>query len=134
MSTYLLAQDVGIKGITIPLKTKEVFDAEFADKTSLFLKGNNNNLVKAEQAIQEFCLASRAHINWNKTVGLWISQSDPPSSLPDPNFQWIPKGTAIRYLGCQIGVELFAKQQLAPLLMNIRRKLLSWSSSPLSLT
>jgi hypothetical protein len=133
MSSYLLAQDVGIKGITIPLTTKEVLDAEFADDTCLFLTGHNNNLLKAEQAIQEFCLASGARINWNKTVGLWISQSDPPSWLPDPNFRWIPKGTAIRYLGCQIGVELSAEQQLAPLLMNIRRKLLSWSSSRLSL-
>jgi hypothetical protein len=51
MSTYLLAQDVGIKGITIPLTTKEVLDAEFVDDTCLFFKGNNNNLVKAEQAI-----------------------------------------------------------------------------------
>jgi hypothetical protein len=84
---YLLAQDVGIKGITIPLTIKEVLDAKFVDDTCLFLKGNINNLVKAEQAIQEFCLPLGAHINWNKTVGLWISQFDPPSWLPDPYFR-----------------------------------------------
>jgi hypothetical protein len=72
--------------ITIPLRTKEVLDVEFADDTCLFLKGNNNNLVKAEHAIQEFCLAPGARINWNKTMGLWISQSDPHSWLLDPNF------------------------------------------------
>ena len=39
----------------------------------------------------------------------------------------------VRYLGCQIGLELTAEQQIAPLLLSIRRKLIFWSSARLSL-
>ena len=57
----------------------------------------------------------------------------PPEWLPDPSFRWIPEGTPVRYLGCQIGLELTAEQQIAPLLLSIRRKLIFWSSARLSL-
>ena len=40
---------------------------------------------------------------------------------------------AIHYLGCYIGLQLSAKQQIAPLLLSIRRKLTHWSSTHLSL-
>ena len=48
-------------------------------------------------------------------------------------FQWIPPGTSVRYLGCHVGLELSAEQQIAPLLLSIRRKLVFWSSARLSL-
>ena len=39
----------------------------------------------------------------------------------------------MRYLGCHIGLDLLAEQQVAPLLLSIRWKLLFWSSARLSL-
>lgn len=53
--------------------------------------------------------------------------------MPAPGFKWIPPGTAVvRYLGCQIGLDLSPKQQIAPLFLSIWKKLLFWSSAHLS--
>ena len=78
-------------------------------------------------------MALGARINWSKTAGLWIGPTEPPSWTPDPGFRWIPKGTPVRYLGCQIGIDLSPEQQIAPLLLSMRQKLLGWSKSRLSL-
>lgn len=43
-----------------------------------------------------------------------------------------PSGTAVRYLGCHVGLDLTAEQQIVSLLLSIRRKLLFWSSASLS--
>ena len=56
-----------------------------------------------------------------------------PTWSPDVLFRWVPAGTSVRYLGCQVGLELTAEQQIAPLLLSIRRKLIFWSSARLSL-
>ena len=39
----------------------------------------------------------------------------------------------MRYLGCQIGIDLSAEQHIVPLLLSIQKKLLHWSSTRLSL-
>ena len=90
-------------------------------------------MVRAERAIETFCTASGARINWRKTVGFWISDSPTPQWMPDSGFRWVPPGTPVRYLGCQVGLELAPEQQIAPLLLSIRRKILFWSSARLSL-
>ena len=38
----------------------------------------------------------------------------------------------MRYLGCQVGLDLTAEQQIAPLLLSIQKKLLHWSSARFS--
>ena len=45
----------------------------------------------------------------------------------------MPAGTPVRHLGCQVGLDLIAEQQIAPLLLSIRKKLLFWSTAHLSL-
>ena len=87
----------------IPPMLHELIDAEFADDMVLYLRGNLDNMQKAEKAIKTFCQASGARINWNKIVGFWVGADDPPTWFPDPCFKWIPKGTN---LGCQIGLEI----------------------------
>lgn len=44
-----------------------------------------------------------------------------------------PEGIALRYLGCQIGLNIALKLQIAPLLHSIRKKLMYWSTQQLSL-
>ena len=58
-------------------------EAEFTDDTRLFLKGTNSNLQLAEMAIDNFCKASKAKINWSKTVGFWVGKEAPPIWSPD---------------------------------------------------
>ena len=133
MSAYLNHVSIGLKGISLPIIESELLDVEFADDTGLYLEGASDNLMRAELAIGNFCIASGAKINWHKTVGLWIGDSTPLNWCPDPNFRWIEKGTPVRYLGCQVGIDLTAEQQINPLLLTIRKKLIYWSSAKLSL-
>ena len=130
----LTAEVVGVKGLTIPVTPEqEVLDAEFADDTGLYLHDSLENLVRTKLAICVFCQTSGARINWHKTVGFWVGPDNPPNWSLDPYFRWISKGTTIRYLGCQVGLEVSSDGQIAPLLLTIRRKLLYWCSVKLSL-
>ena len=65
-------------------------------------------------------------------MGFWIGQEEPPNWSPDAHFRWIPRGTPVRYLGCQVSIELSPAHQIAPLLLTIRKKLLNWSTTKLS--
>ena len=133
MSSFLASQEVGLQGLRLPIREEELLDAEFADDTAMYLQGQLANLRCFERALETFCDASGAQINWHKSCGFWIGQGDPPQWFPSPQFQWVPAGTPVRYLGCQIGIDLSAEQQIAPLLLSIRKKLLHWSSARLSL-
>ena len=94
-------------------------DVEFVDDTSLYLHGQEASLVQVERAIETFCAASGALINWRKTVGFWVSDRPTPPWSQDPGFRWTPLRTAVRYLGCQVGLELAPEQQITPLLLSI---------------
>ena len=74
MSIYLTATTIGLQGLSLPVTGEEILDAEFADDTGLVLKGTKSNLQQAEMAIDTFCKASRAKINWSKTVGFWVGK------------------------------------------------------------
>ena len=133
MSLFLTAEDVGLKGIAMPIDGTNVVDVEFADDTSLYLDCHNNNLQKMYTAMQTFCIASGAAINWNKSVGFWVSSdSTTPQWSPHPDFRWVPEGTSVRYLGCQVGLNISSEIQVASLLLKIRKKLMFWSKAKLS--
>ena len=116
MSSYLSDVVVGIQGLRIPHSMEELLDTEFADHTSLYVQGTETNLRMVEKALEVFCLGSGAKINWSKTIAFWVSELPLPSWMPHPEFRWIPEGTAIRYLGCQIGIKIAPELQIAPLL------------------
>ena len=132
MSSFLASQEVGLQGLRLPIREETVLDAEFADDTAMYLRGHEANLRRFEGALEIFCAASGAQINWHKSCGFWTGRGSPPQWLPSPQFRWIPSGTPVRYLGCQIGIDLTAEQQIAPLLLSIRKKLLHWSSAHLT--
>jgi hypothetical protein len=48
-----------------------VWDQTFANDTALYLKDSPSNLSKARVALELFCLASGAKINWGKSVVIW---------------------------------------------------------------
>ena len=117
MSSYLSDVVVGIQGLRIPHTTEELLDTEFVDDKSLYVQGTKTNLRMVEKALEVFCLGSGApKINWSKTIAFWVSELPLPSWMPHCEFRWIPKGTAVRYLGCQIGIKIAPQLQIAPLL------------------
>ena len=66
---FFIVEEVGLRGIAMPLDGTNVVDVEFADDTSLYLDGHINNLQKMYTTVQTFCMASGASINWNKSMG-----------------------------------------------------------------
>jgi hypothetical protein len=113
---YLTAANINLQGLRLPLQEGSLLDAEFANDTGLYLDGNLENLSRVENALEIFCQGSGALINWNKSVAFWVSSEPIPSWSPSPHFKWIPKGEAVRYLGCQVGLELPPEAHLAPLM------------------
>ena len=106
MNLFFTVEEVGLKRIAMPLDGTNVVDVEFANDTSLYLDGKINNLQKLYTTVQTFCMASSASINWNKSMGFWVSLNSTPQWSPPPDFRWIPEGTSIRYLGCQVGLNI----------------------------
>ena len=47
---------------------------------------------------------------------------------------WVPRGTPVRYLGCQVGIDLSAEEMVTPLLVRVRNKLLYWDTTNLFLS
>ena len=57
MSLFFVVEDVGLKGIVMPLDGTNVVDVEFVDDASLYLDGQITNLQKMYTAMQTFCTA-----------------------------------------------------------------------------
>ena len=110
MSSFLAAQDTGLQGLRLPVREDALLDAEFADDTAAYLQGHEANIIRFQLALEQFCDASGAKMNWHKSCGFWVGEGEHPDWLPSAQFQWIQPGMAIRYLGCYIGLELSVEQ------------------------
>ena len=130
---YLNSSQVSLNGIPMLAMQQELLDSEFADDTAIYVQGNDDNLSKLQVVAEQFCLASRAKINWHKSLGFWVSQNSLPTWMPSQEFKWVPDGTTTRYLGCQVELHVNVDMLVAPLLVKLRRKLLLWDSVNLSL-
>ena len=58
MSNFLREEGMYIEGLYIPNVDESLVDAEFADDTSLYVKGTDENLHKVQQALTIFCEGS----------------------------------------------------------------------------
>ena len=71
---------------------KSLLDSEFVDDMMLYLQGNETNLERTQMAINLFCKALGASINWNKSKGFWISLEAEPAWKTNVEFRWLVKG------------------------------------------
>ena len=62
--------------------------------------------MRGHVAIDFFCRASGASINWNKSKGLWVSSNAEPIWNPNVEFRLIAKGKTTRFMGTWIGVDI----------------------------
>ena len=76
---YLNSSQVSLKGLPLPTMQQQLLDSKFADDIAIYVQGNDDNLSKLQEAVEEFCLASRAKINWHKSLGFWVSQNSLPT-------------------------------------------------------
>ena len=65
-SMYLNSSQVSLKGLPLPATQQQMLVAEFANDTAIYVQDNDENLSKLQEVVEEFCLASRAKINWHK--------------------------------------------------------------------
>ena len=97
-----------------------------------YVKGDAHNLGKLQNAIDEFCRGSDAKINWNKSVGIWISNKPLLNWVLDLNFRWLRKGEGTRYLGFKIGMDIDRVEHYNLLVDKIKEKLIWWNARKLS--
>ena len=124
MISFLNVSDIGIRELCVSLSNIEVRDVEFVDDTTLYLKGDLENLQKTELAISTLCKALGALVKWNKSFAISVGDVDRPLWNPHLQFWLISSGFPVRYLGCTIGIDLSIENQVAPLLLSLRKKLL----------
>ena len=83
-----------------------LLDTKYVDDTTTYVKGDANNLDRLQGAINEFCRGSGAKINWNKPVGIWISNKHVVNWAPNPKFKWLRRGEVTKYLGFKISMDI----------------------------
>ena len=85
---------------------QQLLDSEFAYDTTIYVQGNDDNLINLQVAVEEFCLASGAKINWHKYYGFRVLQNLIPTWMPLQELKWVPDGTTFRCLGCQVELHI----------------------------
>lgn len=108
-------------------------DKEYADDTALYTAFSIENINAQKSALDVFCLATGARINWRKSCGFLVGTETVCTWGMEMGFTWIPPGRTCRYLGFQVGIDATPEQQYSPVFSSIRKKLVYWSSCNLSL-
>ncbi|MCO5571416.1 hypothetical protein L7F22_025156 [Adiantum nelumboides] len=133
MSDFIRAQQSALRGLIMPVADEpDLIDQEYADDTLLFLHYFPAVLDTSHYALEVFCVANGARVNWNKSYGILAGSDDVPTWGPG-DFTWLGLRESCRYLGFQVGLDVTPEQQLSPLMQSMRRKLCYWSSQHLSL-
>ena len=83
---------MAIQALALPIENSTILDAEFADDNALYINGDVSNLDRVQNALQTFSDATGASLNWNKSVGLWVSDVPRPEWYPGPEFRWLNNG------------------------------------------
>ena len=66
----------------------ELLDSEYADDTMLYIQHDEMSLERVRLALEVFCMAAEAKINWNKSVGFLTD----PRASSQWRMLWIPRG------------------------------------------
>lgn len=95
----------------------------------LYVAYLEDSLDSIHDALNVFCMASSARINWTESAGIPIVVEGDCIWGQDVGFMWLRPGQS----RCYVGIDISATQQFEPVLASIRRKLCHWSTTHLSL-
>ncbi|MCO5610734.1 hypothetical protein L7F22_064975 [Adiantum nelumboides] len=108
MMDFIRAQQPALKGLLMPVADKpDLVDLEYADDTLFFLHYSPDILDTIRDALEVFCVASGAHINWHKSYGILAGSEDFPTWGPR-DFTWLGPRETCRYLGFQVELDVRA--------------------------
>ena len=121
-----------IHGLTLP-NGPEVSNLSFADDSTLYLLGTEDNLPAAKDALDDFCLASGSQVNWTKTHAIWASKN-PRTTLwgHELGLNWLSLGTHVIHLGIPIGFRISKQIRDEAALARLTAALAFWSGQKLS--
>ncbi|MCO5568124.1 hypothetical protein L7F22_021820 [Adiantum nelumboides] len=106
MSDFIRVHEPALRGLLMPvLDEPELIDQEYADDTLLLLHYTPDVLDTIRYALEVFCVASGARINWDKSYGILAGSHDVPTWGPT-HFTWLRPGETCRYLGFQAGLDV----------------------------
>jgi hypothetical protein len=97
------------------------------------LQGEERNLRRLIQLLDEFSMASGLHINWDKSVAYWFSPNPAPPWLATFAFPWAQDGALSKLLGTAFGLNLAIQDVDSFLYDKVTKKLRYWVTTKLSL-
>ncbi|MCO5583111.1 hypothetical protein L7F22_037019 [Adiantum nelumboides] len=140
MSDFIRVHQPALRGLLMPVSDEpNLIDHEYADDTLLFLHCTPDVLDTIRYALEMFCVASGACINYDKSYGILASSQDVPTWGQDvptwgpTDFRWLRPGETCRYLVFQVGLDVSPEQQFSLVMQSMRRKLCYWSTRHLSM-
>ncbi len=100
LSDFIRAQHEEIRGVSLPLAgERDLTDQEYADDTLLMVLYLAEVLQAMRRALDMYCLASGARINWHKSYGILVGSDDIPDWGVAEGLTWLRPRQACRYLG-----------------------------------
>jgi hypothetical protein len=135
---FAIKREVGrgrIKGINLPGAPETQIIAQFADDTSLFIRGEEGPMRATAETLQQFSLASGLVINDSKSFAYyWAPQGgDRPPWIQRYSWQWAQAGELWKLLGTPFGLTLNTQDIDLFLLAKIDKKIQTWSKTQLNL-
>ena len=122
-----------VQGLRLP-DDITITNQMFADDTLLFLDGTRDNLDRALQVINRFGAASGAKLNLHKSIGLWLAQNERQWHWDEEaGLKWLQPGEVTHYLGYPFGLHIPQRVKDEKMMGQIRKHLLRWAGSKLSL-
>ncbi|MCO5586639.1 hypothetical protein L7F22_040580 [Adiantum nelumboides] len=118
MSDFIRAQQPALRGLLVLVADEpDLIDQEYADDTLLFLHHSHDVLDTIQYALEVFCVASGARINWDKSYGILAGSNDVLTWGPG-GFTWLRPSETCRYLGFQVGLDVTPEQQFSPVMQS----------------
>jgi hypothetical protein len=124
--SYLLCNPTyGIHGLALPSGSISR-DQSFADDTTLYLEGTNDNLERISKMLFLFWTTTGAKVNWKKSLVIWaFNQLKDYGWGIDVGLIWAPEGQGVKYLGVQVRYWLPIEANFDKLMLSSKGNLIS---------
>ena len=123
-----------IRGVFLPGGKKHQCISQYADDSSLMIRGVKKDIDEMVRILKTFSEASGMEINWTKSCAYWYDKyTHKPDWLAGYNWKWAEEGDLSKLLGTPFGLNLNTPDVDSFLYSKISKKLDYWSTMKLSL-
>jgi hypothetical protein len=123
-----------IRGISLPRSQEQQIMAQYADDSSLILRGEEYVVNNAVMTLDSFSTATGLQLNWDKSSAYWWKQEGEPRPLWTTQYRWQWGGETdvAKLLGTPFGLSISPGQVDQFLIDRIQRKIAQWSVARLN--